>query len=226
MAAAISRALVQVPRRTWGSYIKSLESRPRATKSFTSVCAAILGDALAQHIANNGKGGDWEYDWARTTRLAMFNAGMGVLGHEYYKVLDGRVMPHASKSPCAVMSKLVIDQFLFAPVCTAVFYFYKVATEGRPREYFPELQEKYVPTLLAGYRLWIPAHIVNFALVPNRQRILYANVVSIFGTYILSRAQAGDYTKKPSPAAGEGEGRQRRRRRGTDVLPELVLKQE
>jgi hypothetical protein len=26
-----------------------------------------------------------------------------------------------------------------------------------------------VPTLLAGYKLWIPAHIVNFALVPNRQ---------------------------------------------------------
>jgi len=29
------------------------------------------------------------YDWGRTTRLAVFNAGMGVLGHEYYKVLDG-----------------------------------------------------------------------------------------------------------------------------------------
>ncbi len=37
------------------------------------------------------------------------------------------------------------------------------------REYVPEMQQKYVPTLLAGYRLWIPAHIVNFALVPNRQ---------------------------------------------------------
>lgn len=146
-------------------------------------------------------------------------------------------------------------QFLFAPICTAVFYFFKVATEGRPRwgrapggcraptmygclqqvwrsasqrrlpqpahpdarnpcascqlapsdleavlvhphratappnrahrpslprpltafaspacrEYVPELQQKYVPTLLAGYQLWIPAHIVNFALVPNRQ---------------------------------------------------------
>lgn len=59
MAASISRALVQVPRRTWGNYIKSLESRPRATKAFTSVCAAILGDALAQHIANHDKN-NWE----------------------------------------------------------------------------------------------------------------------------------------------------------------------
>lgn len=31
------------------------------------------------------------------------------------------------------------------------------------------MRDKYVPTLLAGYKLWIPAHIVNFAMVPNRQ---------------------------------------------------------
>lgn len=37
-----------------------------------------------------------------------------------------RVMPHASKSPAAVASKIGIDQFLFAPLCTAVFYLFKV----------------------------------------------------------------------------------------------------
>jgi hypothetical protein len=30
--------------------------------------------------------------------------------------------------------------------------------------------------------------------VPTRHRILYANVVSIFGTYLLSRAAAGDFS--------------------------------
>jgi hypothetical protein len=53
---------------------------------------------------------------------------------------------------------------------------FKVATEGRPQDYVSELREKFVPTMLAGYKLWIPAHIINFAFVPNRQRILYANV--------------------------------------------------
>ena len=37
-----------------------------------------------------------------------------------------RVMPRAPKSPAAVAAKLSIDQFMFAPICTAVFYFYKV----------------------------------------------------------------------------------------------------
>ena len=41
-------------------------------------------------------------------------------------------MPHASKSLRAVAMKIGIDQFMFAPVCTSVFYFYKVLMEGRP----------------------------------------------------------------------------------------------
>ena len=40
------------------------------------------------------------YDWARTVRLAVFNAGMGVLGHEYYKVLDGVRLPAAAQRCC------------------------------------------------------------------------------------------------------------------------------
>ena len=44
-----------------------------------------------------------------------------------------RVMPQASKSLPALAAKITIDQFIFAPLCTAAFYFFKVATEGRPR---------------------------------------------------------------------------------------------
>lgn len=54
-AAAISRALVHPPVQAWRSYLGHLERNPRATKSTTSVVAAILGDALAQHISNRDK---------------------------------------------------------------------------------------------------------------------------------------------------------------------------
>lgn len=55
---------------------------------------------------------------------------------------------------------------------------YLASTLPLPRcsHYTSEVQEKFVPTLMAGFKLWIPAHIVNFALVPTRQRVLYANV--------------------------------------------------
>ena len=68
-----------------------------------------------------------------------------------------------------------------------------------------ELRAKWLPTLKAGWMLWPAAHALNFALVPTQHRILYINVVSVAGTYVLSRAAAGDFSGKktrehsPSP---------------------------
>ena len=60
-----------------------------------------------------------------------------------------------------------------------------------------------MPTVVAGWSLWVPAHFVNFALVPTQHRVLYANFVSIGGCFLLSRAAAGDYSgKKPSAPPG------------------------
>ena len=62
-------------------------------------------------------------------------------------------------------------------------------------DYVQELEDKFVPTMKANYCLWPLAHVINFALVPTRHRVLYANVVSVAGTYLLSRAAAGDFSK-------------------------------
>ena len=56
---SLSRALGRQPMRAWRSYIKNLERSPRATKSFTSVVAAVLGDSLAQCISNRNEK-EWE----------------------------------------------------------------------------------------------------------------------------------------------------------------------
>ncbi len=42
-------------------------------------------------------------------------------------------MPAAAKSPVAVAAKIVIDQLVFAPIATAVFFTFKCFSEGRPR---------------------------------------------------------------------------------------------
>jgi protein Mpv17 len=107
-------------------------------------------------------------------------------------------MVSTPKSPNAIIAKVAIDQLLFAPFCTLLFYAFKTITESRPGELVRELHDKFVPTMLAGYKLWPAAHVINFAFVPTSQRILFANVVSVAGTYILSRAAAGDYSAKRS----------------------------
>ena len=131
---------------------------------------------------------------------------MGCLGHFYYGALDKRVGIAAPKSAATVVSKVAIDQLIFSPMCTLAFYAYKVTAEGRPTEYFRELEQKLWPTLKAGWMLWPAAHVINFAFVATEHRILYANVVSVAGTFLLSKAAAGDFSKgKQVPRTGAGK---------------------
>ena len=151
---------------------------------------------------------------------------MGCLGHFYYGALDARVGLTAPTAPPTVATKVAIDQLIFSPICTLAFYAYKVTAEGRPTEYFKELEQKLWPTLKAGWSLWPAAHVINFALIPTHHRILYANVVSVAGTYLLSRASAGDFSTATvttnggdGRGKGEEEGEKKKKRTAGGMLP-------
>ena len=47
------------------------------------------------------------------------------------------------------------------------------------RRDFMAVQEKLLPTVVTGWKLWPAAHIINFAFVPLRHRILYINLISV-----------------------------------------------
>lgn len=49
-----------------------------------------------------------------------------------------------------------------------------------------------VPGLLANWKLWPAAQLVNFTLIPPEQRILFGNVVGICWTCIISNMQQED----------------------------------
>jgi hypothetical protein len=68
----------------------------------------------------------------RPNRLNVRCSGWCPTNSDRWLVLQ-RVLPHAAKSPKAVFSKVALDQLLFAPGCTPIFYGYKVVSEGRPR---------------------------------------------------------------------------------------------
>ena len=45
---------------------------------------------------------------------------------------------------------------------------------------FPSIvQEKLLPTVATGWKLWIPAHAINFGFIPPSQRVLYVNVIAV-----------------------------------------------
>jgi protein Mpv17 len=201
---ALSHAFINQPKRLWSKYLKILDAKPVQTKIGTSVAAAFLGDMIAQSLSPR-KDDSFKPDFARTARLCVFNGGMGLFGHFYFAALDRGVKVGAAASASTSIlkgpahfvnsiSKTFIDQGIFAPLATMMFYLFKVSSEGRPSEFIDELKSKYVHTLIAGWKLWPAAHMVNFMFIPPQHRVLYTNFVSVAGTYVLSKAAAGEHS--------------------------------
>jgi len=85
-------------------------------------------------------------------------------------------------------------------VFTAIIFVFLGVLEGQTREQITKkLRDDYKPTMLANWKLWIPATAVNIALVPPALRVLYINVVFFFWAVYLSSV-----ANKLEPAAEEG----------------------
>jgi protein Mpv17 len=197
-------ALAQAPRRLWNRYLSVLASNPARTKIATSITAAAVGDMIAQRMSHSDSNGKFRPDLTRTATLCVFNGGMGLFGHFYFAALDRGMKLGVSKTFAArsllAVKKTFVDQVLCAPVATMMFYLLKVTAERRPSEYRRELDQKLVSTVLAGWQLWVPAHLVNFMFIPSQHRVLYTNIIAVGGTYVLSRASnAGSKTCQEEP---------------------------
>jgi protein Mpv17 len=96
----------------------------------------------------------------------------------------------------AVLMKMGLDQTLMAPLMTMVFFAAMKALEGKPGEAVSEVQTKLQPTMMANWMVWPLAHVVNFALVPPAQRILYVNVVNVSGAW--GKGAAGEGVESAS----------------------------
>ncbi|KAK9817788.1 hypothetical protein WJX72_002169 [[Myrmecia] bisecta] len=140
------------------------------------------------------------YDLARTARMAAYGGLIaGPMGSTWFNALEKNVFPRAPTSPLAIASKIGIDQAFMAPLGTALFFAITSLMDARPTAIVPAMREKLVPTVTASWKLWPLAHLVNFALIPPHQRILYTNVVSVGWTYVLSQmSQCGTQTETAS----------------------------
>jgi protein Mpv17 len=112
------------------------------------------------------------------------------LGHVWYTTLDRNVYPDDPKCTKAVLTKTALDQLLWAPAFSCVFFFFIHALDGHPEAAVEAIRNKLGPMLLANYALWPAAHLVNFRFVPSSQRILYINAVQILWSAYLSHLAA------------------------------------
>jgi protein Mpv17 len=171
--------------RVWNSYSRMLDERPVLVKSLTSLFGFMIGDLLAQSIVGN------PYNVWRTVRLVLFGVIMdGPVGHVWYTTLDEHVWANKPKSNRAVLTKMLLDQLVWAPFFSCVFFAFIGTLEGRPDKILSSIQRKLVPMLLTNYAVWPIAHIINFKYIPSSQRILYINCCQILWSAYMSNCQA------------------------------------
>mmetsp|Transcript_1 Transcript_1/g.5 ORF Transcript_1/g.5 Transcript_1/m.5 type:complete len:128 (+) Transcript_1:525-908(+) len=88
----------------------------------------------------------------------------------------------------AVATKLFIDQCLWTPfIFLPVFFGGMVLMEGKGVDAaLGKIRQALVPSLKANWKVWVPANIVNYSVVPVDLKVLFINAVSLGFTVYLS----------------------------------------
>ncbi|CAH8285997.1 unnamed protein product [Eruca vesicaria subsp. sativa] len=146
-------------------YLALLSDYPVLTKSVTSALLTLIGDLICQLTINKTS----SLDKKRTLTFTIL--GLGLVGpalHFWYLYLSKVVT--ASGLSGAVL-RLLLDQFVFAPVFVGVFLSAVVTLEGKPSNVIPKLKQEWTGAVLANWQLWIPFQFLNFRFVPQNFQV-------------------------------------------------------
>lgn len=101
--------------------------------------------------------------------------------------LDGAIPPTQDPFTTTTLVKVVIDQFIQAPIFTVLIFVFLGVLEGKQLDSIQkQLENDYKETIFANWKLWVPATFVNLGFVPPILRVLYLNVVFFFWSIYLS----------------------------------------
>ncbi|XP_025885813.1 uncharacterized protein [Solanum lycopersicum] len=146
-------------------YLSLLEKYPVWTKAVTSALLTLFGDLICQLWIDQVASVD-----VKRTLLFTF-LGLVLVGptlHFWYLYLSRLV---TTPGIAGTLMRLVLDQFLFAPIFVGVFLSSLVTLEGRSSQVIPKLQQEWFSSVLANWQLWIPFQFFNFRFVPQQFQV-------------------------------------------------------
>ena len=123
-------------------------------KSVTA--SAILGTAdlagQALEAKQKGNADEASIDWARTARFAIFGLVLQApWNHFYYSILDAQIPPTEDPFSQTNIVKIIIDQFIQAPVFTVLIFAFLGFLEGKQLDDIKkQLQNDYPDTIVAN----------------------------------------------------------------------------
>lgn len=174
----------------WSSYNVALEQNPLITKSITAGVILGAADLAGQKLENYNKEQDVDFsiDFGRFIRFGFFGFILQApWNHFYYLFLDGALPPTVDPFTATTGIKVFIDQFIQAPIFTVIIFFFLGLLEGKSVDDVKgQLERDYKDTMVANWKLWVPATFLNIAFCPPMLRVLFLNCVFFFWSIFLS----------------------------------------
>jgi len=145
------------PGDAWGAYNAALESDPLLVKSLTAGtilgAADVVGQIIEKGRIESSQGRpDSGIDWSRAARFSFFGLVLQApWNHFYYLLLDGTIPPTEEPFSATNVEKVVIDQFIQAPIFTVLIFVFLGLLEGKTTDAIQQkLKNDYNETIVAN----------------------------------------------------------------------------
>lgn len=124
------------------------------------------------------------YDAARALRMGSFGLLFyGPYQHFWYRALD-RALP--GRTIRSFASKVALNQLCLAPLVITGVFTWNLGLQGKLGELPAKVRQDFVPTMLTGWKFWVPAASINFMMVPLQHQVLYMSTCGLIWTAFLS----------------------------------------
>lgn len=197
---------------------------PLAFGVILSGCKTSLSDLLVQKVVERRE----QVDWKRNAAFAAFGfIYLGGVQYTLYVPVFGRLFPNAAKFAAKplrqklkdtkgmiqLVAQTFLDQCVHHPLMYfPAFYITKelvMAPTGTPDigRVLADYRRNMKEDLLALWKIWVPATLINFAFMPMHLRIPMVAGVSLLWTCVLSAMRGGDVVNSDDMAGGALTGK-------------------
>ncbi|GAA5796933.1 hypothetical protein HPULCUR_002311 [Helicostylum pulchrum] len=155
----------------FAAYHRVLTKRPILVQSVSTAVLFGAGDVIAQQLIE--KQGWEQHDLKRTLRMSAFGGIFaGPALSTWYRFIDRKVT--TTNRVQGLVTKVVLDQFVFAPFFIAAFFTGQGLFEGKSiNEIKEKLSSGYTTALIGNYKIWPAVQIANFYFTPLNYRLMW-----------------------------------------------------
>ncbi|XP_075970088.1 mpv17-like protein [Anticarsia gemmatalis] len=136
------------------------------------------------------------YDWWRSARYGLY--GSCYVAPTLYSWLTIANIMWPGNSIRAGIIKTFVETLTYTPFAMCSFYFGMSILESKPfHEAVAEVEAKFLPTYKVGASIWPAVAMINFCLIPPRNRVPFISMCSLVWTCFLAYMKHIDKEKVP-----------------------------